>query len=298
LPCLLLRLVNQIAVAWRHNLPLLGRQVKPVGLERNVGVGGAGDRTIGVGHQLATVARGDLGRQPEQDIARVANLDRRPGFAQAEALELFCRRELSQMGVAASALVLLAALAARGHPLALGRTVRLRNFGLREGIGLVCWPLPVLIAARLERVALPPVGGFWRIALVVDAGFDLLLRFADVVAQFGDLLVALGAVRFFARAGALPRSLSLTLPVALAVTLAVALAVGAALGVAALRALLSGGALGRLLLQLAHHLVQPGELLLRGKGGIFERGGRREHLCGERTVRRIFRLGDLLGDGP
>ena len=81
-------LVDQIAVAWRHKLTFLGRGVKPLGLERDVGVRDARGGPVGVGDEFAAVGGDHLGWQAEQHVARVANFDRRSLARFVEALEI------------------------------------------------------------------------------------------------------------------------------------------------------------------------------------------------------------------
>src|SRR6266481_6049712 len=110
------RLVDQIAVAWRHKLTFLGCRVKPLGLERDVGVRDARGGPVGVSDQFAAVGRDYLGGQTEEHVARVADLDSRSLARFVEARRIFGHRKFSEMSIAVSAFLVFAALrAARRH---------------------------------------------------------------------------------------------------------------------------------------------------------------------------------------
>src|ERR1700691_4143065 len=98
------RRMDQLSIAWRHKLTFLGRGVKRLGFERDVGVRDARGRPIGVGDDFAAAGGDHLGWQAEEDVARVANFNRRPLSWFVEALEILRHRKFSKMGIAVAAL--------------------------------------------------------------------------------------------------------------------------------------------------------------------------------------------------
>src|SRR5690348_16866300 len=99
------------------------------------------------------VAGGNFGRQPECDIARVADIDWRPLFAElVEALECDGFRNFAKMGVAPGPLVILAGSRVGAFGLGpLREFFRLLNLEISGAAGLVASPGSIWIGTRFRR---------------------------------------------------------------------------------------------------------------------------------------------------
>src|SRR5579863_7528866 len=113
------RLMNQIAIARRHELLLVGRNRNALLLQRSIGVGRCRSRPLVVSHRFALARIAHFGWQPERNITGVANIDRRSLFAQfVEALVTGGLGKFTQVCVTLRALVVpgCARIAPGRHP--------------------------------------------------------------------------------------------------------------------------------------------------------------------------------------